>query len=132
MNIIPFPKVGKFRPAGDNIDHSLMDGVLSFFSDDENSEIFRPDKIDLEVFRKYILEFPCYQSYEGLIDPSLIYQAYISNSKLNEDQEIAFLCVLELLSEFEFGFALADVFEVWGQDDRAAFLRILALHSLNH
>ena len=133
MSIIKFPgpeNRNKNSKISDVEKQNLINEFIEILDESGEGEVLTTANIDLDLFNKYINEFPCFHSYSGSRDPINLYKSYESSEILSEEQEAALLCVLELTSNFEFGFILSDVFQTWSEPDRSAFIRIISAHSI--
>lgn len=133
-NITEFP--GKKKRAKKNkiSDEDKKFLIEQFASMIENSEVEGDDLLDIAVsadlFQLYLQQFPCFAGYGDKIEFNAIMRAY-DEGELTEEQDLAVECVLDLLSDQYFDFSLKDAFQLWGQGDLAAFIKILGFHSIS-
>ena len=135
MSVIKFPGADKGLSPKKKISEEekkvLIDGLIDVLDGVDELETIDLDKIDKKLFEKYLLQFPCYANLIQNIDPHYLYNLYEQTGTLTEEQELGLICVLELLTEYDFGFMLRDAFEVWSMDDTAAFIKIIAAHAVH-
>ena len=133
MSIIKFPGAEKKnapKKMSDSEKKFLIDGIIEALDGVDEVEAIDFSTINEQLFKKYISQFPCFETYNGSIDIKSLYSCFEDTGNLNDSQELAFVYVLELISDYDFGFMLKDVFEIWSKEDQAAFIKIIAAHSL--
>ena len=135
MNIIQFPgkKNNKEQSnlVSDEEKKVIIDELTHILDDVDYADFFDPSVVDRDLFKKYIKEFPCFSSYRGELSPEAIYSFYEQSNGLDDQQELVLVCLLEILTGCEFGFCLADTYQLWSKPDRDAFVRVLSFHNLN-
>lgn len=85
------------------------------------------DKINKDMFFFYLKWFPCFKPFQMTIkkqDFDSLYADY-SEELLTCEQELIFELLLELMSPYDFGFTIADMFLVLDKPDRQAVIRVL-------
>ena len=134
MNIIKFPGKNKQKQIP-NISPADKQSIINEFMDilDESCEIETIDlaDIDNELFKKYLKQFHCFKTInEADLGPISLYQLYEKTGILTEEEEVVFLFILELISGYEFGFIISEIFEYCSVENQSCFIKILAYHSM--
>ncbi|MBI2602177.1 MAG: hypothetical protein HYW48_03900 [Deltaproteobacteria bacterium] len=86
-------------------------------------------KINRILFFRYIRWFPCFHPFKSVIhkcDLATIYEYYCSEDTFSEPQEIIFEFLVELLSPYDCGFMIKEIYLFLSRDDREALIRVLA------
>ncbi len=134
MNIIKFPGKNKQKQSP-NISPAERQSIINEFMDilDESCEIETIDLADIDKnqFRKYLKNFQCFSNFsEADLDPINLYQLYEKTGILTEEEEVIFLFILELISGYEFGFIISEIFEFCSNENQSNFIKVLAYHSM--
>src|SRR3989338_7176283 len=103
----------------------------------EEESMFDANDIDLtsinpDLFKRYILEFPCFSSYRGKVTPEAVFKIYHDENPrfpFTEEQELVIEFVFELLSDLDMGFSISEAYEIWPKDLTQAMVRVLSAHT---
>ena len=133
MNVIQFPGKKQDKERHNVVSEEekkiIIDELANILDDVDYADYFDPSVIDKELFKNYLNEFPCFVNYRGDLNPESIYYHYEQEDGLNEQQELVLVGLLEILTGCDFGFCLADIYQIWSKADRDSFVRILATHN---
>ena len=122
MNVIDFKSSAKNKKT---IPNKIQQERIDLL---EESVVLEFSQVDQEIFEHYIREFPCYRKYSRAITPLDLFHAS-EQGKLSDSQMVVLSFVLEILSTYEFGFMISDVFSILDRDDQSTFIKIIASHS---
>lgn len=96
---------------------------------EEYSEDLDIRKINRILFFRYVRWFPCFRPFKSDIhkcDLATIYEYYCSEDVFSEAQEIVFEFLVELLSPYDCGFMIKEIYLFLSREDRAALIRVFS------
>lgn len=140
MKIYEFPKDPQKRKAEKSLERRATenkkplnppplpeDGIYS--ESEEYSEDIDVTKINRILFFRYIRWFPSFKPFKGLIQKNnleTLFEYYCNESIFTEPQEIIFEFLVELLSPYDCGFMIKEMYLFLSSEDREALIRILS------
>lgn len=136
MKIYEFPKDPQKRKAEKSLERRLTENKSQMLptqysggEEDEYCEDIDINKINRILFFRYIRWFPCFKPFKGLIQKSnleTLFEYYCNESIFTEPQEIIFEFLIELLSPYDCGFMIKEMYLFLSGEDREALIRVLS------
>ncbi len=136
MKIYEFPKDPQKRKAQKALEKRSadakkqlnpppQDGVLL----EEYCEDIDITKINRILFFRYIRWFPSFKPFKTLVQKcnlETLFEYYCNENIFTEPQEIIFEFLIELLSPYDCGFMIKEIYLFLPREDREALIRVLS------
>lgn len=135
MKIYEFPKDPQKRKAEKSLERRLTEKKKPVNPptyvevDEEFYEDIDIHKVNRILFFRYIRWFPCFKPFSPLIQKSnleTLFDYYCNESIFREDQEIVFEFLIELLSPYDCGFMVKEIYMFLSKEDREALMKVLS------
>jgi hypothetical protein len=124
--------LGQRPTKAKNSDSKVLDEILAEVKETILQEGWEDDvdvsKINQEMLFNYLDLFPCFKSCHDLLlrkDFDTLFSLYDAQ-ELSCEQEVVFELLLELMSPYDFGFTIADMFLVLDKKDRQPAIQVLS------
>ncbi len=138
MKIYEFPKDPQKRKAEKSLERRAPEKKKVTnpppFLDDEYTDIDGYEDIDISkvnriLFFRYIRWFPCFKPFNSLLQKNnldTLFDYYCDESIFTEPQEIVFEFLIELLSPYDCGFMIKEMYLFLTGEDREALIKVLS------
>ena len=138
MKIYEFPKDPQKRKAEKSLERRAAETKKPLNPPSQPEEPLYPEeyseeidisKINRILFFRYIRWFPSFKPFKSLIQKNnleTLFDYYCNESIFTEAQEIIFEFLVELLSPYDCGFMIKEMYLFLPSEDREALIRILS------